>query len=94
MRRVYNKLAKQLWLPLYEGDCVTLAECAEHPVEEGLLERILERENLVRALKQVECNGGSKGVDGSLLRNCGHISRDTGQGCARLSLTEHTVRSQ
>ena len=64
MRRVHNKPAKQLWLPLYEGDCVTLAECAEHPVEEGLLERILERENLIRALKQVERNGGSAGVDG------------------------------
>jgi len=33
MRRVHNKPAEQPWLPLYEGDCVTLAECAEHPVE-------------------------------------------------------------
>ena len=35
MRRVHNKPTEQLWLPLHEGDCVTLADCTEHPVEEG-----------------------------------------------------------
>lgn len=64
MRRVHNKPTEQQRLSLYEDDCWTLAECTEHPVEEDLLERILERGNLVRALKQVERNGGSAGVDG------------------------------
>jgi RNA-directed DNA polymerase len=41
-----------------------LANQSEHPVAEGLLERILSSENLRAALKQVERNKGSAGVDG------------------------------
>lgn len=59
-----NKPAKQLRLPYGRSDCDTLARRTERPVETGLLERILERENLLRALRQVERNGGSAGVDG------------------------------
>ena len=63
-----RKPAEQMRLPLEEGDCVTLAECTEHPVVEGLLERILERENLLKAFKQVERNSGSAGVDGMTVK--------------------------
>jgi RNA-directed DNA polymerase len=59
-----SKPAEQLWLPLDEGDCENLANCDEYPVEEeDLLERILDRVNLIRALQQVERNGGSPGID-------------------------------
>ena len=57
------KPAEQLRLPYGRSDCATSAPRTEHPVED-LLERILERENLLRALRQVERNGGSAGVDG------------------------------
>ena len=64
MKRARNKPTGQMRLPLERGDCRVLAECTEHPVEEGLLERIIKRENLIRSLRQVERNGGSAGVDG------------------------------
>ena len=34
MRRVEIKPAEQIWLPLYEGDCVTATDRTEHPVGE------------------------------------------------------------
>jgi group II intron reverse transcriptase/maturase len=37
-------------------------ETAQH--EEGLLERVLKRENMLNALKRVQRNGGAPGVDG------------------------------
>jgi RNA-directed DNA polymerase len=54
------------WLPLFaKGNCLALANQPEHPVgRDDLLERVLERANLIRALRQVERNGGSAGVDG------------------------------
>lgn len=58
------KPANQMWLPLEWGTSDTLADRTEFPVEDGLLERILARDNLIRALKQVERNDGSAGVDG------------------------------
>jgi hypothetical protein len=30
----------------------------------GLMERVVERDNLLRALKRVKRNGGSSGIDG------------------------------
>jgi retron-type reverse transcriptase len=45
-----------------------LVSRAEHPTEEDLLERILSRENLVRALRKVERNTGSPGVDGMTVK--------------------------
>jgi RNA-directed DNA polymerase len=45
-----------------------LASRPEHPVSFDLLERVLERENLLRALRQVERNGGSAGVDGMAVK--------------------------
>lgn len=35
----------------------------------GLLERVLERENLIEALKRVEANGGKPGIDGMETKN-------------------------
>jgi RNA-directed DNA polymerase len=64
---VSRKPAKQLRQPC-EGNCNTLANRVEHPVEEDLLERMLERNNLLCALRQVERNGGSAGVDGMSVR--------------------------
>ena len=59
-----SKPTAQLRLPYGGSDCTTLAHRSEHPVGAGLLESILEAENLRRALRQVEGNGGSAGVDG------------------------------
>jgi len=58
--------AKQLWLPLcVKSDTFALVAAAEHPVgKEQLMEGVLERENLVPALKRVEQNKGTAGVDG------------------------------
>lgn len=45
-----------------------MANYQEHPVEDDLLACILERDNLIRALKQVEQNGGSAGIDGMTVK--------------------------
>lgn len=58
-----NKPAKQMRLPYGGSDCDTSANRTEHPVLD-LLEQILSSANLNRALRQVERNGGSAGVDG------------------------------
>ena len=57
--------SNQLWLPLEsEGDMFGVNADSESPSEdEGLMERVVERENLFRALKRVQDNGGSPGVD-------------------------------
>ena len=57
-----SKPTKQLRLSYGGDNCGTLATRAEHPGE-GLLERILSGTNLRRALRQVERNKGSAGVD-------------------------------
>ena len=57
-----SKPTKQLRLSYGGDNCSTLATRPEHPVE-GLLERILSGSNLRRALRQVERNKGSAGVD-------------------------------
>jgi RNA-directed DNA polymerase len=68
------KPSKQKWLPLeYQGDVFVSGYEVERPVEdERLMERMLERENVMSALRRVEANRGSAGVDGmpvSQLRN-------------------------
>lgn len=45
-----------------------MANYHEHPVEDDLLACILERDNLIGALKQVEQNGGSAGIDGMTVK--------------------------
>lgn len=51
-------------LPYGGSDCDALASRTEHPVEKGLLERILDTDNLRKAMRQVERNKGSAGIDG------------------------------
>jgi RNA-directed DNA polymerase len=65
-RRVNIRPAKQLWLPFtIEGGLFTTKADTDSPVEdEQLMERVVERENLLTALGNVERNGGSPGVDG------------------------------
>ena len=63
-----SKPSEQLWLSFSRDNCDTLANYKEHPVEEDLLERILERDNLKRALRQVERNSGSAGIDGMTVK--------------------------
>jgi RNA-directed DNA polymerase len=61
-----GKPAIQLWLPwTIEGKPAeeeTTAECPS--AEAGLMARVVERDNLFRALKQVQSHGGSPGIDG------------------------------
>lgn len=38
--------------------------CPESPAETGLMEEVVQRENLLKALKRVKANGGAPGVDG------------------------------
>ena len=61
-----GKPAIQLWLPwTIEGKPFAEETTAECPsAEAGLMERVVERDNLFRALKQVQSNGGSPGLDG------------------------------
>jgi len=56
---------KEFGLPAETGDALTSESATERPVgEERLMENILERGNLLRALKRVEQNKGAAGVDG------------------------------
>jgi retron-type reverse transcriptase len=56
---------KETGLPGRKGDALTSESTTERPVgEERLMEEILERRNLIRALKRVEQNKGGAGVDG------------------------------
>ena len=56
---------KEFGLPAETGDALTSGSATERPVgEERLMENILERGNLLRALKRVEQNKGAAGVDG------------------------------
>jgi RNA-directed DNA polymerase len=61
-----GKPAIQLWLPwTIEGKPPEEETTAERPSEEeGLRERVVERDTLLRALKHVQRNGGSPGIDG------------------------------
>jgi RNA-directed DNA polymerase len=61
-----SKPAEQLWLPFVKKGELNKAEAATEspPEDEQLMERVVERDNLIRALKKVKRNGGSPGVDG------------------------------
>lgn len=65
-RRVDIKPAKQMWLPFeIKGGMFTSEADTASPVEdEQLMERIVDRENLLTALRNVKRNGGSPGIDG------------------------------
>ena len=54
---------KEFGLPAETGDALTSGSVTERPVgEERLMENILERGNLLRALKRVEQNKGAAGI--------------------------------
>ena len=61
-----SKPAEQLWLPFEKRGELRIAEATTEspPKDEQLMERVVERDNLIRALKQVKRNGGSPRVDG------------------------------
>ena len=60
------KPAIQLWLPFVrKGEQSCVGSAPDNPSEdEQLMEQVLDRDNLFRALRQVKSNGGSPGVDG------------------------------
>ena len=58
---------KQLALPFAQrrGEASVGASGGSTPVgDEGLMERVVERPNLLTALARVKANGGSPGIDG------------------------------
>lgn len=65
-RRVNNRPAKQLWLPfeIKGGLFTTDADTASPVEEERLIEEVVDRDNLLTALRNVKRNGGAPGVDG------------------------------
>ena len=60
------KPAKQLWLPfeIKGGLFTTKADTASPVEEEQLMEKVVDRDNLLIALRNVKRNGGSPGIDG------------------------------
>ena len=69
-RRVDIRPAKQLWLPFaIEGGLFTSKADTASPVEEEqLMERVVDRENLLTALRNVKRNGGAPGIDGMTVK--------------------------
>jgi RNA-directed DNA polymerase len=63
---MHSKPAIQTWLPLDIGGKLSHDETkSERLSEDGcLMERVVERDNLLQALKRVKRNGGSPGIDG------------------------------
>jgi RNA-directed DNA polymerase len=58
--------AKQVWLPLEIKGAIFMTKAdTAHPVEEEqLMERVLDRDNLLAALRNVRRNKGAPGIDG------------------------------
>jgi RNA-directed DNA polymerase len=65
-RRVNIRPAKQLWLPfeIKDGLFTTKADTASPVEDEQLMEKVVDRDNLLTALQNVNRNGGSPGIDG------------------------------
>jgi len=63
---VNNRPAKQLWLPfeIKGGLFTSKADTASPVADEQLMEKVVERDNLLTALRNVKRNGGSPGIDG------------------------------
>ena len=61
-----NRPAKQLWLPFeIKGGLFTSKADTASPVEdEQIMEKVVDRDNLLTALRNVKRNGGSPGIDG------------------------------
>lgn len=67
-----------MWLPLHvEGEVFRGDAVIESPSEdEQVMERVVEKDNLIRALKQVMRNGGSPGIDGMTVEGLGPYLKD------------------
>jgi len=67
-----------MWLPLHvEGEVFRGDAVTESPSEdEQVMERVVEKDNLIRALKQVMRNGGSPGIDGMTVEGLGPYLKD------------------
>ena len=65
-RRVNIRPAEQMWLPFeIKGGLFTTKADTASPVEgEQLMEKVVDRNNLLTALRNVKRNGGSPGIDG------------------------------
>lgn len=90
-----SRPARQVWLPFkIEGERFRAESTTECPSEdERLVERVVERDNLFRALRQVQRNGGSPGIDGMTVEE---LPRYLKEHWARLkqALLEGTYRPQ
>ena len=67
MKSTSSASVKQLELPLAlpeEERCVEESANTSSKTRESLMGQVLERENLIRALKQVRRNRGAPGIDG------------------------------
>jgi RNA-directed DNA polymerase len=64
--RVNNRPARQVWLPFeIKGGLFTSKADTASPVEdEQIMEKVVDRDNLLTALRNVKRNGGSPGIDG------------------------------
>jgi RNA-directed DNA polymerase len=73
-----SRPAIQMWLPLHvEGELFCGDAVPEGRSEdEQLMERVVEKDNLIRALKQVRRNGGSPGIDGVNVEGLGPYLKD------------------
>ncbi|RPI54909.1 MAG: hypothetical protein EHM49_02590 [Deltaproteobacteria bacterium] len=65
------KPAKQLWLPfeIKGGLFATKADTASQVEYEQLMEKVVDRDNLLTALRNVKRNGGSPGIDGMTMES-------------------------
>jgi len=65
-RRVNIRPARQLWLPfeIKGGLFTTKADTCNPVEEEQLMEKVVDRTNLLTALQNVKRNGGAPGTDG------------------------------
>ena len=77
--RVNSRPARQLWLPFeIKGGLFTSKADTASPVgDEQLMEKVVERENLLTALRNVKRNGGAPGVDGMTVKELpGYLIRE------------------
>jgi RNA-directed DNA polymerase len=68
--RVNNRPARQLWLPfeIKDGLFTSKADTASPVEDEQVMEKVVDRGNLLTALRNVKRNGGSPGVDGMTVK--------------------------
>src|SRR5262245_31409459 len=90
-----GKPAIQLWLPwTIEGkpsEEETTAECPS--AEAGLMARVVERDNRLRAIKQVKSHGGSPGLDGMTVEELAPSLKEHGPR-VKQALVEGTYQPQ